>query len=165
MLFLTENQLSCISHSILVKKTYLVYFSFQLSEAGSERWPWIRQRPRRGWGLLFHELHNWAAAAIQALLELSLRSFLGAGWGNSTVVQNSWPLGDETPLAWIIKAQKDCSEKSTLTSAWGRSHLLESTLRSLGNASHLAKYAQSSGFLVDEMHRCCVPRAPSSFSH
>lgn len=111
-------------------------------------------------GAGFPWLHTWAAAAIQALLELSLRSFLGAGWGNSTVVQNSWPLGDETPLAWIIKAQKDCSEKSTLTSAWGRSHLLESTLRSLGSASQLAEYAQSSGFLMDEMQRCTDAVSP-----
>lgn len=37
MLFLAENQLSSISDSILVKKTHLVYFSFQLLKAGSEK--------------------------------------------------------------------------------------------------------------------------------
>lgn len=52
---------------------------------------------------------------------------------------------------------KETSEKSTLTSVWGRSHLLESTLR---NASHLAERAQSSGFLMDQMQRCTDAVSP-----
>lgn len=101
--------------------------------------------------------HLWQAA-LRCFLELSHRSFLGARGENSTVFQNSWPLGDETPPAWIIKAQRELSEKSTLSSAWGRRSLLESTLRSLGSSSRLAEYAQSSSSPVGwdaEMQTLC----------
>lgn len=112
MLFLTGNQLSSTSHSVLVTMIHLVCFSFQHLKAGSERWPWIRQGPRREWGLLLHKLHTWADAGCQqrlscgrclwedcvsvlmeylwqtvlwCFLESSHRSFLGARWENSTV--------------------------------------------------------------------------------
>lgn len=37
--------------------------------------------------------------SLWCFLEVSHRSFLGARWEDSTVLQNSWPLGDETPPA------------------------------------------------------------------
>lgn len=101
-------------------------------------------------------------------LKFSHRSFLGATWENSTVFQNSWPLGDEIPPAWIIKAQRDCSEKSTWSSAWGRRSLLERALRSLGSFSDVAEHAQSSSSLMGwdaEIRVRCISRAPCLFSH
>lgn len=126
MLFLTGNQLSSSSHSVLFTRIHLACFPFQHLKAGSERWPWIRQGLRRGWGpmgwcRLPAETVVWDVpvgglylsangvslqTALWYFLEFSHRSFLGARWENSTVFQNSWPLGDETPPAWIIKAQR-----------------------------------------------------------
>lgn len=68
MFFLTGNQLSPTSHSVLFTRIHLFCSSFQHLRAGSERWPWIRKGPRRGWGLLLHKLHTGAAGGCQQRL-------------------------------------------------------------------------------------------------
>lgn len=65
---LTENQLFPTSYAVLLSRVHLFCFSFQHLRAGSERWSWIRKGPRRGWGLLLHELHTGAAGGCQQRL-------------------------------------------------------------------------------------------------